>query len=309
MAVIKKLICAVTAAVLMLTGCQMSKEEPVQPEDVALYPMTINGISFSEAPQRVVSLCPQLTSLLSAQGHADAVVGVSVDQAAEGQRVVGSADSPDVDAILALKPDLVLTQQAIPAKQINQLKEAGTTTLVLPVPQNFYQIEAQYQELFCLFDGSVPAAFKDLGIEAGDSRAQEVFASYEQQLKEMAKRAASGEAVSFVFVLSPDGSKVATGKTAEGNLIGLIGCNVAQNASGYQISFEEIAQQAPDYVFVPKGESIAIVQNQEYQQLDAVANGRIVEIDLGLLNSQDPEKVVELCKTVCEHLYGNSGSK
>ena len=59
MAVIKKLICAATAAALLLTGCQTTKEEPVQPEDVALYPVTINGISFSEAPQRVVSLCPQ----------------------------------------------------------------------------------------------------------------------------------------------------------------------------------------------------------------------------------------------------------
>lgn len=302
---LKRLICAAAAAVLLLTGCQ-PKEEEVKPEDVALYPVTVNGISFPQAPQKVVSLCPQLTGLLSATGHGAALVGVSSDQEpGENQQAVGSADAPDVDAVIALQPDLLLTQQSIPSKDINRLKEAGITAVVLPVPQNFYETEAQYREICELFDGSLPAQYRELEIESGDSKAQAVFSGYEEQLKQMAKRAASGDAKSFVFLLSPDGGKIATGKTPEGNLIGIAGCNIAQSASDYQIPFEEIARQNPDFVFVPSGGTEAVQQNAETQQLEAVAGGRIIEIDLSILSSQDPVKIFALLQTVCDRIYNS----
>jgi ABC-type Fe3+-hydroxamate transport system substrate-binding protein len=61
--------------------------------------------------RRVVSLVPSLTELVAALGVADRVVGVTrycVRGAPPHAAVVGGTKNPEVDAVVALRPDLVL---------------------------------------------------------------------------------------------------------------------------------------------------------------------------------------------------------
>ena len=86
-----------------------------------------------EAPaRRIVSLSPHVTELLFAAGAGDKVVGVAEHSdwppAARGRPVVSSAQGIDYEAVLHLKPDLVVAwYSGNPAGQLERLESFGVT--------------------------------------------------------------------------------------------------------------------------------------------------------------------------------------
>ncbi len=112
----KKSLVAVLCAALLLTGC--NKGEPSsQPTELvvssqaggetalAAFPVQVRGVTVESAAQRVVSLSPAVTEILSELGFAGKLVGVSsycdypegIDKPA-----FGSAENPDLSGITAL---------------------------------------------------------------------------------------------------------------------------------------------------------------------------------------------------------------
>lgn len=90
-----------------------------------------------EEVKRVVTLAPSLTEIVVALGAAEKIVGVSrfdeLPEVKSTPRVGGFVD-PSIEAVLALKPDLVLVQPA-PGNQrpVEKLAELGTPILALPL--------------------------------------------------------------------------------------------------------------------------------------------------------------------------------
>lgn len=87
--------------------------------------------------RRVVTLAPSLTEAVIALGLTDRLVGVSrYDELPEVARLtrVGGFIDPSVEAVLALKPDLVLVQPA-PGNQrpVEKMAELGAPVLALPM--------------------------------------------------------------------------------------------------------------------------------------------------------------------------------
>ena len=68
--------------------------------------------SSAEAPKRIISLSPNITQIVYALGAWDSVVGVTIyadfPPEVEDTRKVGGWVNPNMEAILTLKPDLVL---------------------------------------------------------------------------------------------------------------------------------------------------------------------------------------------------------
>jgi iron complex transport system substrate-binding protein len=89
------------------------------------------------APRRVVSLAPSMTDIVVALGEAGRLVGVSkFDDAREVKQVprVGGFLDPSVEAVVALRPDLVLWLTdggAMPA--VSKIAEVGIPVLAIPV--------------------------------------------------------------------------------------------------------------------------------------------------------------------------------
>lgn len=85
---------------------------------------------------RVVTLAPSLTETLFALGRADALVGVSHwddDPRVASLPRVGAADSVSLEAILGLRPQLVMAQPTGPTRQsLRVLGELGIPVLLLP---------------------------------------------------------------------------------------------------------------------------------------------------------------------------------
>jgi len=90
---------------------------PIRFVDTAGRQVTIEAV-----PQRVVSLVPTITEMLMRLGAADNVVGITwhsvLPPAGAGKAIIGGFLHPDVEKVVALKPDLVFyagLQQEIPA--------------------------------------------------------------------------------------------------------------------------------------------------------------------------------------------------
>ncbi|WP_343073569.1 ABC transporter substrate-binding protein [Pyxidicoccus fallax] len=87
--------------------------------------------------RRVVTLAPSLTEMVIALGAGDTLVGVSrFDEAKEVAKLprVGGFVDPSVEAVVALKPDLVLVQPG-PGNQrpVEKMAELGVPVLLLPL--------------------------------------------------------------------------------------------------------------------------------------------------------------------------------
>jgi iron complex transport system substrate-binding protein len=85
-------------------------------------------------PRRIVSTAPSFTETVYAIGAGDRVVGVSVHchfpKEVEKVAKVGTYIKPNIEAIVRLKPDLVLVHKEQP-EVAAQLKRLGLTTLAL----------------------------------------------------------------------------------------------------------------------------------------------------------------------------------
>jgi iron complex transport system substrate-binding protein len=91
----------------------------------------------SRSPSRVVTFAPSLTETVLALGKGALLVGVSrYDEAREVVKLkrVGGFNDPSIEAVLAVKADLVLVQKA-PANQkaVEKMGELGIPVLALPL--------------------------------------------------------------------------------------------------------------------------------------------------------------------------------
>lgn len=89
-------------------------------------------LAAGAAPQRIVSTAPSITELLYALGLGDRVVGVTnychYPPEAKLKPKIGDYTSPNLEAIAALKPDLVIIQTN-PVKLADRLHALKLTTL------------------------------------------------------------------------------------------------------------------------------------------------------------------------------------
>ena len=99
-------------------------------------------------PARIVSLAPSITETVFALGEGDRLVGVTdyCDYPPEATRKprVGGISTPSFEAILALRPDLVLaTSESNYADHVQRLVTLGLTVYVIP-PGQLKNLRSRY---------------------------------------------------------------------------------------------------------------------------------------------------------------------
>jgi iron complex transport system substrate-binding protein len=99
------------------------------------------------APQRIVSLAPNITEILFALGLEARVVGVTrycdFPPEAEKKEKIGGMLDPDLEKIKALNPDLVVSFRGNPLRTIDKLRSLGFPVFVLDMGKDLgsvYQI-------------------------------------------------------------------------------------------------------------------------------------------------------------------------
>jgi len=89
-----------------------------------------NNIRFEKPVQRIISLAPHATELLFSAGASEQVIGTvnysDFPPAAKKIPVVGGYNKFDLEAIIAMQPELiVIWPGGNPAEQIEEIKKSG----------------------------------------------------------------------------------------------------------------------------------------------------------------------------------------
>ena len=126
------------ALLLGLTGCGDSSDSSSLPEEEPEnleYPVSIGDETIPARPEKVVSLSPALTELCFDMGYGDQITGVSDycdwPESARSLPQLGTAQLPDLDAIRAEEPDVVITHTNLSENDLIALQQADIPVVVL----------------------------------------------------------------------------------------------------------------------------------------------------------------------------------
>lgn len=233
--------------------------------------------SSTETPKRIISAAPNITEILFELGVDDRLVGVSsfcdYPEAAKQKAKIGGFSNPSLEAVVALRPDLVLlTHDGNPKAFEEKLRSMNIHTLVIQarkisdLPQSIRQIGAEV--------GSKDKAERlavDIEKRLHDYRAKEQLAgAHEKSPKKK-----------VLFIIWPDPLIVAGPGTTTNEALALLGMeNIAANTlTAYpKYSIEEILRRAPDVIFIGKGNGMDKVADGLLRRLNtvpAVRNGKV----------------------------------
>jgi iron complex transport system substrate-binding protein len=190
-------------------------------------------------PRRVVTLAPSLTDTVVALGHADRIVGVTRYCDApevQGRPLVGGFLDPSPEAVLALRPDLVLwITDAGALGPVERIAALGIPVLALPI----------------VSVADLLAGARIVGAALGDAPAGERLAArLEADVARVRARAAGVKPVRVLFVVGREPLVVAGPGSFPDELLGLVGAvNVASGARPWPVyPLEKAVADAPDVV-------------------------------------------------------------
>jgi iron complex transport system substrate-binding protein len=233
-------------------------------------------VAAGMAPQRIVSTTPSITEILYALGLGDRVVGVTrfchYPPEAMSKPKIGDFVNPNVEAIAALKPDLVVVQTN-PVRLSGRLNALHLKTL-----------EVDQQDIAAI-DHSIRA----IGDAAGVSqRADQLLANLHAGLNEVRAKSAKVKAPRVMFVVGRatgrlDGMVVVGRASYLNEMIRIAGGeNIFRDAvAAYpQVSLEEVMARNPE-VILDMGEMSdgGTVSDREQRETVSLWTKRLPSLD------------------------------
>ena len=221
-------------------------------------------LSFSQPPQRIVSLLPSLAETVCELGHCGRLVGVDryTDYPASLQKLpqVGGGLDPNIEVIVALKPDVVLMAKS--SRGAERLEALGIQVMALE-PKTYADVQRVMLKLAQLLE--VPDAQRAWrAIDAGVSAAA-------QSLPEQVR----GTRVYFEVNQGPYAASEASfiGET----LIRLGVNNIVPAKLGPfpKLNPEYIVRANPDLIMVGQGSADGLTQRPGWHSIRAVREGRV----------------------------------
>ena len=299
----RRRVAALTLIAFIAVGCgSNSTDVGVQPAPTDVgdaFPVTIEGangeVTLDEQPVAIVSLSPTATEMLFAIGAGDQVVAADEqsDFPAEAPITDLSGFEPNIEAVAAYEPDLVVVSNSTPglARAFDKLQ---IPMVVQPAAADLSDTYEQIEEL-----GQATGRSEDA--ESLVDEMQTEIETIVESLPESAKGATYYHELDDVYFS-------VTSKTFIGELYALFGLeNIADAAkgagSGYpQLSPEYIIEADPDLIFLADTECCnqsleTVAARPGWDQIRAVENGAVIELDDDIASRWGP-RVVEYLEIV-----------
>lgn len=260
-------------------------------------------VALTSPPQRIISLYGGLTEVLAALGLAPRVVArTQGDDGLKDIPTVGTHLQPNVEMILALRPELVV-QGGVP-KGLPALKrlEAEGIPVAMFAPRDFPGLFSVIQRL---------------GVLTGQSQAAATLVrAMQEKLEEVARRVA-GQKPPRVFYEVRYHNLLAAGR-------GSIVNDIITRAGGENIlkspqklaafSLEALVQADPEVYIIQQGPMNRspedIYARPHFQELQAVNQGRVLVVEESLFSRPGPrsaEAVEQLARFLHPQAWGKEG--
>jgi len=229
---------------------------------------------------RIVSMAPNLTEILFALGLEDKIVGVTLDSdyppAATKKIKVGTFWQPNIEAVIAAKPDLVITlgfdQQRNLAERLTRI---GYNNLTL----NFEKISELYE------------AIQIIGAATGKQReAKELVCDITAKLNRISGLVGTNDKIKVLWVVQREPLRVAGRDTFINEIIELAGGENAIGPTFYKyppIGAEQTIACCPDVIIEPAMNQKNLAEQQvsalqywsKFKNIPAVVNKRVYVVD------------------------------
>lgn len=269
------------------------------------YPVTVlsgpleggTELTIEQAPERIVSLSPTATETLWAIGAGDRVV--AVDDQSDYPEDVPTTDlsgyQPNVEAVLAYEPDLVVSADDT-NNLVAGLEAAGVPTLLLPAATDLDEAYSQWERL---------------GAATGQvAEAAALVADVQTKVEEATSAVPDAEGLTYFHELDPTLYTV-TGETFIGQLYAEFGltsiADAASTGDDYpQLSSEYVVEADPDLIVLTDTEyGDVTVENVAkragWAQMQAVKNGNVVELDPDIASRWGP-RVAEFAELIADQV-------
>lgn len=231
------------------------------------------------APQRIVSLLPSATEAVCALGACDRLVGVD-DFSLDPPQVqalprLGRTWEPSIEAVVQLRPDLVLTGRTPPVQQ--RLQALGLKVL-----------EADARTVDDIY-----SALHRIDIALQLNNAEKTIDNLRQELQKIQTQAIAqrqGGPAPRVYIEVDNAMYAAGPDSFMGQLLAQLGADniVPPSATGFpQLTPEYVVRANPDLIIQSHAASLqALAQRPGWGQLKALRQGQVCQ-----LNAQDSRVV------------------
>ncbi|MGN9845022.1 ABC transporter substrate-binding protein [Nonomuraea sp. H19] len=291
---------------LVLAGCGQTGTTAT-PETTAPAPATstaegfpvsieaANGkVTITKKPERIVSLSATHTETLFAIGAGPQVVAVddNSNYPPEAPKTDLSGFKPNVEAIVAKKPDLVIVSDDLD-KVVAELGKLNVPVLLEPAAT---KLDEAYEEI------------TELGAATGNkAKAEEVVSGMKAAMDKLAAAAPKDKKLTYYHELDQT-PYAATSQTFIGQIYGLFGLtNIADKApdaaGGYpKLSAEFVAQADPDLIFLAdvkccQQNKDTLAKRPGWKDLSAIKDDRVILLDDDIASRWGP-RVVQLAETI-----------
>lgn len=282
-----------------LAGCGGGKKPAAEAPPSASFPVTVTDdagrkVTISTRPERIVSLAPANTEIVAALGGLDRLVGVTTycDYPAEVADIakVGDFIQPNLEAIAAARPDLVLVTTGVQAEIISQLEELGAVVVAID-PQSL-------NDVFTSID--------TVGAVIGEPQAAaETVDSMRVQLDDIGERVENAPVRCFIEIAQDPLFTAGSGTLLNDLIEHAGGENVVTEAGYVAYSVEQLVKADPEVYLATRGSMSSpddIQGRPGYASLAAVSAGRVYVLDDNLVSRPGP-RVVEGVRQIAEALH------
>ncbi|MEG2174097.1 MAG: ABC transporter substrate-binding protein [Oscillospiraceae bacterium] len=278
----KRFCCMALAVLLLLCACGPQSVKRMG------WPVSIDELSFSTPPKRVVTLSPGLTETVFSLGYGARVSGVGhgSDYPSSVQALpdCGTATSPDVEMILELSPALVLTPSGLSAEATSLLANAGIPVMIVRFSDSLEGIYQNWGRLCLLFEGTMQGPLREQQLRYyGQGMLKDLNARVHQAVSQQ------GESVDVIWLRHMP-LLMATGDTLEGSLLADMGLvNQAASFARWNYPVESEKSLNPDLILCDSSISLATLQSHAYyKQTNAMKNNRVFTLDGNVFERQTP---------------------
>jgi len=300
---------ALAAAATVATGCTQPAPKPAAEKPApaaAAYPVKITDdasrtVEIAARPEKIVSLAPANTEMLFAIGAGDRVVGVTSydDYPAEVKDIakVGDFAGPNIEAVAAADPDLIVATTGVQADVITKLEALGATVIAFDPTT----LDGVYSDI------------TELGQATGEvDGAKTVVEDMKSQVAEVQKAVAGTKTESAFVEIGQNPLFTAGSGTFIDELINKAGgTNIVTEAGYVPYSTEQLVKADPAVYMATLGsmsDPAELEKRAGFGDLSAVKAGRVYVLDDNLVSRPGPRVVLGL-KTIAEALHPEAFGK
>ena len=306
---IKKVIMILLLIVLavFMTACKADEQKPAAVSSTVekgqtVYPLTIvdsynRTVVLEKKPERIVSISPTLTETLCALGQEAKIVGrtdyCDYPETIKKVESIGELMAPNVEKIVELKPDLVLTSTFVNEETVKSMETVGLKVVSIYGEDSFQNAYDSIERVGLLTDSNNKAKIMIDGMKAKVELVQ-------NKIKNKAKTS-----IYYVVDYGKAGDFTAGGDTFIGKIIDIAGGqNIAEDVKGWSFSLEKLIEKDPNVIICSKyyGAKQGFSSLKGYKELSAVKNGKVFEIDNNMLDRQGP-RIADGLLTVAKILH------